>query len=549
MIFDIKDYAAQMNNWFEPKLEFEGTAVTEFSSPRGVLGGPARVTFSGSGSADIELEVVDVSIEGGYPGLLMNFLEAEVPERQGEKTTFKKVAAENPCTSITVTTSTGTFTSKRVLAYGYSAGSQKTVMRLHPEDFLFDVSRNVEPRYWVAPLLNFVTDYPRGPRELNKHPLRLRRIADVAGGLSSREQLLAGIKANEENHLLLFEHAGRLVFIEPIPGFHKRDSVESLSSKAQLTAIVVGELGPNSAESISELEKWFPFDLLSALSFATGIEVGIPWLETRGPGGELRSRLHARLGKPQSGKGDPVFHRAHYGPESGIGIFISKFLAADSAIRRALEVPMNLFVSASPGSASVDDNLGFIFRALESLCKRHGMSHQDLEGRLNQRNLLEFKTAVGQAAGRLMELKKENHQVGDPDQYRILEKIQSRLANVGRKEKDFGIAVTELSKKFCFPDADILDTKYIASTYGKSWASMLSEFRGATFHEGYIEFRTKHDIHEAFKILRHLHDLTARIILREIGYSGQYQSSVSRWSGFFDLDWVKPTFTPEQLGF
>src|SRR2546425_6024735 len=37
---------------------------------------------------------------------------------------------------------------------------------------------------------------------------------------------------------------------------------------------------------------WFPFDILSALSFASGSEVGFPWIEIRDEEGALIRRLH-----------------------------------------------------------------------------------------------------------------------------------------------------------------------------------------------------------------------------------------------------------------
>jgi hypothetical protein len=108
----------------------------------------------------------------------------------------------------------------------------------------------------------------------------------------------------------------------------------------------------------------------------------------------------------------------------------------------------------------------------------------------------------------------------------------------------------ELIKAAGFADIDILDSDYIPSSFGgKTWAKVVSELRQDTVHEGYLEFEKNHDIRATFSILRHLHDLLARLILTECGYQGTYNPAVASWTSAAPITWVTPSLKPAKLGF
>ena len=138
------------------------------------------------------------------------------------------------------------------------------------------------------------------------------------------------------------------------------------------------------------------------------------------------------------------------------------------------------------------------------------------------------------------------------DDARLLTTIQSRVRSAADTENRFGLAVIDLLRHFALPDAAIIDS-FIAqnprSDRAPDWASVLSNYRGATIHEGYMDFEKKHDAGDVICICAHLKDLLTRIILKEVGYTGTYKSVLRRSYGPQAIDWIQPTTTPENIGF
>jgi len=89
----------------------------------------------------------------------------------------------------------------------------------------------------------------------------------------------------------------------------------------------------------------------------------------------------------------------------------------------------------------------------------------------------------------------------------LLSTIHARTANVGTTEKKFGLAVVSLLESFGFPDANIVD-RFLASKPRpdglRDWASVLTSYRGATIHEGYMDFEKKHDVNDVARVCNHL---------------------------------------------
>jgi hypothetical protein len=114
------------------------------------------------------------------------------------------------------------------------------------------------------------------------------------------------------------------------------------------------------------------------------------------------------------------------------------------------------------------------------------------------------------------------------------------------------LAVIDLLHKFGLPDAKVID-RFIASHPRADglpdWASVLSSYRGATIHEGYMDFAKKHDVNDVLRICRHLKDVVARLIFKIIGYSGTYEPVTMKSYGPHRVDWVEPTTEPKNLGF
>jgi hypothetical protein len=136
----------------------------------------------------------------------------------------------------------------------------------------------------------------------------------------------------------------------------------------------------------------------------------------------------------------------------------------------------------------------------------------------------------------------------------ILERIAERTRSKPfEKDRHFGIAVTELLKRFNLPDSDIVDAHYLKNPRpdGRTtWASVLSYCRGAPTHEGYFNFSGKeHDASDILTVMHHLRDVLLRIVFQIVGYDGTYQPPVIRWTTDAKSDWVRPETSAAELGY
>jgi hypothetical protein len=171
---------------------------------------------------------------------------------------------------------------------------------------------------------------------------------------------------------------------------------------------------------------------------------------------------------------------------------------------------------------------------------------------LSDQTQQKVKSVISQATREIQQLQSNARTSGLLDEHRLLSTIQGRAANIGTTEKKFGLAVVSLLQSFGFSDADIIDRSLAskARTDGlEDWASTLTTYRGATIHEGYMDFEKKHDVDDVAKVCLHLKDVIARLIFKETQYDGTYQSPLIREFGPQPISWVQPGTAAEKLGF
>jgi len=80
-----------------------------------------------------------------------------------------------------------------------------------------------------------------------------------------------------------------------------------------------------------------------------------------------------------------------------------------------------------------------------------------------------------------------------------------------------------LLQQFGFCEADVID-KYLGANPRPDkipdCASVLTAYRNATIHEGYLDFKKKHDAADVVRLCSQLKDTLTRVILKECGYTG-----------------------------
>lgn len=64
-----------------------------------------------------------------------------------------------------------------------------------------------------------------------------------------------------------------------------------------------------------------------------------------------------------------------------------------------------------------------------------------------------------------------------------------------------------------------------------------------------MDFEKKHDINDVAGVCNHLKDVVARLILKQVGYDGDYDSPLLRSFGPQSIAWVQMNTEPRLLGF
>jgi hypothetical protein len=118
-------------------------------------------------------------------------------------------------------------------------------------------------------------------------------------------------------------------------------------------------------------------------------------------------------------------------------------------------------------------------------------------------------------------------------------------------DRDFGLSVLALLERFDLNDASVMDAYYRVNPRadGRCWHQLLSQYRVLSQHGGEFRFREcEHSPIEVYRLSNHLADIIARIILKQLGYDGEYQRATATWRDSHSLDWVTPFYSRRRVG-
>jgi len=396
--------------------------------------------------------------------------------------------------------------------------------------------------------LNFTSEFCRRDA-VDRHPLRAFPTPAVPEGLSEDECLRAYLVANSRNELINFTYNGAPAFIEPLADYPERETrLRNGNHDRLITAVTVGEVGGNSSEPQS-VKVWFPYGFVRVLGFATGTEVGIPWVEFRDESGALTSRIHEPHGATSFEDGHRVIHE---GTHRGTGELLTRYLSSEHP-GKLLDVAM---IHAMHGwrfaGLTLEDMFLYVVRGLDSLCEYFGLNKQDLHKRLKPENRDLVRGILQKAAQEIGSLAKPPRTPEDEQENGALRKIAERANSTPwGATRDFGLSVVDLLRRFGLNDATVLDAHYRMKTGGaRTWSSDLSRFRGAPIHEGCFDIDGGwFDIDRVINVTRHLHDVLVRVILKVLQYEGRYQPTVTPANAPSSVDWVKADTPARRLGF
>ncbi len=570
MTRDPEDFLPTASSWFSPILEYVGRCKAEFSAPRGSVEGPGTVRIDLAGDVSVQMfpERESLQTERPFELGLMRFFGGDefVREYDGGVGTIDPFA-QNPCTSLEVTTPYGVFRTDNVLYYGtHSIMNTGGVTEANFAVGLstFDADDAGDPNYWVLPLANFLSECKRAHSELNSHPLRIFPTSEVPDEVTTvlldqdeekrkkdeERAMLSLYFANSKNKLIVFEFAGGLGFVERLPDYAESEQllVEG-KERSKTTAVMVGPVGGESVESFERMRGWFPFDVLSLLTLATGTEVGCPWADIRDGQGRLVRRFHGGLGVRPFRKGRRLIREISMTRGRGFkatGRLIERACSRSERFGKPfLRIAIVHLVRSQYEGQSLDESISYLSRGFELLCKRYRTNRERLGLQLTPDLRKEVRGILKDAARKVRKL---DVAATSPGQKSILNRIQGRAQSADGADNRFGAAVIKLLKAFWLPDAHILETHYRGRQGG--WAGLLSEVRGDVTHHGYLPIlEERRDPEELVAVVQHLQDALARVIFKILEFDGGYNTRLLPGPGAYPVDWVKPLFNAQALGY
>jgi len=498
---------------------YTGSATISFCAPDGEVSGPGTVTVGPNGSVTIAVTIEEHSIPSVYHDFLFPFLQGSVPKPIATGGTIFRDSGTQKITSLEVNTASGMFRAKRALVsktHFNMSMTGDTLMEVVPNDLEFIPKEANPEEMWCMPLFGNLSEFIG---------------TETACSLVDQVPYIAFKADGVECGLHIFE-------------------ADSGAPNNDFSGIAFGNIGAQPHHTVNEVANLLPRGLIAALSFATGSDISAPWVELQSLEGHLGRRLHLRYGGDHDKDEFPAFTRFDSAnPASGLGAFLNCFFRLPKDERDTLVVPMKLIRRGTPGNTTVDDSITALVKALDAICKRHGLGRRNLRAGLDPQKFAEVDKVLKLAREDLKRLRKHWKAEQAVDQLAILDRIISRQGNVASDDLDFGIAVADLLRKFRLFDCDAMNGHYSKLPTDVTWQGLLSSVRGQVIHSGAIHVQNSGGLLGWFEFSRHLHDLCKRIIFREIGYEGTYCPSNVLFKGQYNIDRIRTSTTVKELGY
>jgi len=264
--------------WFETRVRYEGMGEAEFGDPHGIVAGPAWVEFDETGLTRGGLDIQRFAPAEELPMGIFQFFQQDRPEQteEGYTLALDLDSRSNECVRLTIVADDGVFSAWAPIGYshtmrwsvddggGYSLKFQFFNGAYHRS--------SAPPRYWVLPLINFVSGLRPAALEESEHPLRLLKFPALPDDSDPERRSFAIINRRNRNRIELFAYRGHRAHIEPMLDYSDRVSrLEGAHEHRLVTALMVGDL-PAQIRSVETLDDFLPYHLLVSFRSRPGPE-------------------------------------------------------------------------------------------------------------------------------------------------------------------------------------------------------------------------------------------------------------------------------------
>jgi hypothetical protein len=543
-------WGPQLNDWFQPVVEYSGNGVATCTGSTERLEGRCRLRFDDRGNPSIAMLNPTVTTRG-HASAPVPFEEPIEGEQPPKPPLVALAVRETRCEQLRVETSDGVFTSIVVNGMsGVELTEEGSSIAFSIPVAQFETRNPAPAHYWVMPLANFISDFTVHVPTLDQHPLRIYKITPIPEEKLDDAEAEVIYEFLYRRPLIPFVFVGALGFIERLPDYDdRRHRLLNGSEKYLITSVVVGAVGDYAVDS-DTLDDWFPFDFLHLLGFATGSEIGTPWIEFRDANGGLVKRIHRSLGKPCFEKGMGAIDE---GGSPGTGDLLTVAATSPLFNTSRLRVTLRQAIRGGLANRTVEDQLSNIFRALDGLCEHQGTSERLLLTEVNADQLEKVNIIRANFVNRLERMAKQAAAGDNLGEAAALRRIKGNLGNITKVAEEFGPGVVALLEKCGLNDAVIINRYMAQNPYSdriQNWGDLLSHYRGTTFHEGYFDVQGKEaEKEELINVCFHLRDVLFRVILRLIGYEGRYSVRVANRYYLQSIDWVTDAIPASRLGY
>lgn len=541
-------YSPILNPWFSSELIYAGWGKASFENPIGTVEGKTKINVNDLGDLKIEMEYERLETKEPISSNSETFRILKFLHQYSGKNDRVVIGIgdgnKNPCSKLIVETGDGVFTSEENISWTALDFNDRIVFWITRGTF--EVTEKIKPKYWVAPLINYISEFSRNQHPLLiQHPLRLYSTPTVLEIEDKDNKNNALLAANRKNFLIGFEFGEKIGFIERLPDYSEKEQrLKSEQVRQCVTALMIGEITGN-----LENTTWFPHEYTNLLSFTSGSEVGASWLEFRNEEGKLVSRKHFSSHKTCYEKGYAVINESLHG---GTGHLISVASNSSEFQKSHIRVLINHLTQVSSYNRHLENRMTILIRAIEGISEKHGFGSQNLMDYLPvkyQQSVKEILTETKHKTEKLMRQAQKENLI---EASIALRRIGNRVENANNKDGDFGLKVVDLLKFYKLPDSEIMEKHYSeTNSESRSWASFLSQMRNDPIHTGYFEMeKGTYESDEIIKTQDHLHDILIRIVLKTLGYEGEYQPRViDHLTDGKTVNWVTKESTLSDLGY